>query len=111
MVSGLANFVPIDEMQNRFVAVLCNLKPAKMRGIESKGMVLCTSKLVKFIVNIIIIIKSNCWILLYFFNYSEDHSVVEPLVIPEGCAPGDRIFVEGNQGTPDEQLNPKKKVK
>lgn len=44
VVSGLANFVPIEQMQNRLVAVLCNLKPAKMRGVESKGMVLCTSK-------------------------------------------------------------------
>lgn len=44
VVSGLAKFVPIDEMLNRAVVVLCNLKPAKMRGIESKGMVLCTSK-------------------------------------------------------------------
>lgn len=44
VVSGLANFVPIDEMLNRLVVVLCNLKPAKMRGVESKGMVLCTSK-------------------------------------------------------------------
>lgn len=30
-------------MQNRLVVVLCNLKPAKMRGIESTGMVLCAS--------------------------------------------------------------------
>lgn len=44
VVSGLANFVPLEKMQNRFVAVLCNLKPAKMRGVESKGMVLCASK-------------------------------------------------------------------
>lgn len=43
IVSGLAKYVPIEEMQNRFVAVLCNLKPAKMRGVESQGMVLCTS--------------------------------------------------------------------
>lgn len=44
VVSGLANFVPVEQMQDRLVAVLCNLKPAKMRGVESKGMVLCTSK-------------------------------------------------------------------
>lgn len=44
VVSGLAKFVPIEEMLNRSVVVLCNLKPAKMRGVESKGMVLCTSK-------------------------------------------------------------------
>jgi len=36
-------FVPIEEMQDRSVVVLCNLKPAKMRGIESSGMVLCAS--------------------------------------------------------------------
>lgn len=30
-------------MQDRLVVVLCNLKPAKMRGIESSGMVLCAS--------------------------------------------------------------------
>ncbi|KAJ8972278.1 hypothetical protein NQ314_000236 [Rhamnusium bicolor] len=43
IVSGLVNFIPIEEMQNRMVVVLCNLKPAKMRGVESQGMVLCAS--------------------------------------------------------------------
>lgn len=43
IVSGLAKYVPIEQMENRFVAVLCNLKPAKMRGVESQGMVLCAS--------------------------------------------------------------------
>lgn len=43
IISGLVNFIPIEEMQNRMVVVLCNLKPAKMRGIESHGMVLCAS--------------------------------------------------------------------
>lgn len=44
IVSGLVNFVPIEKMQNRLVVVLCNLKPAKMRGVESHGMVLCASR-------------------------------------------------------------------
>lgn len=44
IVSGLVNFVPESEMLNRMVVVLCNLKPAKMRGIESAGMVLCASR-------------------------------------------------------------------
>lgn len=44
VVSGLAKFVPLEELQGRHVAVLCNLKPAKMRGVESQGMLLCTSK-------------------------------------------------------------------
>lgn len=43
IVSGLVNFIPIEEMKDRMVVVLCNLKPAKMRGIESQGMVLCAS--------------------------------------------------------------------
>ncbi|XP_026750019.1 tyrosine--tRNA ligase, cytoplasmic [Galleria mellonella] len=85
IVSGLVNFVPIEEMQNRDVVVLCNLKPAKMRGIESKGMVLCASV--------------------------DEPRQVEPLLAPEGSKPGDRIVVEGYEtGEPDDVLNPKKKV-
>ena len=29
---------------------------------------------------------------------------------PEGSAPGDRVCVQGYEGEPDEQLNPKKKI-
>jgi len=43
IVSGLVNFVPLDEMKNRLVIVLANLKPANLRGISSHGMVLCAS--------------------------------------------------------------------
>ena len=85
IVSGLVNFVPIEEMKNRMVVVLCNLKPAKLKGVESKGMVLCASR--------------------------DDPKEVEPLSVPEGCQPGDKCLIEGYEtGTPDEQLNPKKKV-
>jgi len=85
IVSGLVNFIPIEEMQNRMVVVLCNLKPAKMRGIESKGMVLCASV--------------------------DDPKQVEALIPPEGSVPGERVFVENYEsGTPDDVLNPKKKV-
>lgn len=85
VVSGLVNYVPIEEMQNRDVVVLCNLKPAKMRGVESKGMVLCAS--------------------------IDEPKQVEPLLPPEGSKAGDRIVVEGYEtGNPDEVLNPKKKV-
>ncbi|VVC88177.1 tyrosine--tRNA ligase, cytoplasmic [Leptidea sinapis] len=85
IVSGLVNFVPIEEMQNRDVVVLCNLKAAKMRGIESKGMVLCAS--------------------------IDDPKQVEPLLPPKDSQPGERIVIEGYEtGDPDEVLNPKKKV-
>ncbi|XP_041980399.1 tyrosine--tRNA ligase, cytoplasmic [Aricia agestis] len=85
VVSGLVNFVPIEEMQDRDVVVLCNLKPAKMRGVESKGMVLCAS--------------------------IDEPKQVEPLLAPEGSKPGDRVVIEGYEtGEPDDVLNPKKKV-
>ena len=33
VVSGLAACVPLEELQDRLVAVVCNLKPANMRGV------------------------------------------------------------------------------
>jgi len=69
-------------MENRMVVLLCNLKPAKMRGVTSEAMVLCASTPEK----------------------------VEILSPPEGSVPGDRIAVEGYEGTPDPVLNPKKKI-
>jgi hypothetical protein len=39
IVSGLVKFVPEEQMQGRKVLVLANLKPAKLRGILSSGMV------------------------------------------------------------------------
>uniref|UniRef100_A0A0A9W919 Tyrosine--tRNA ligase n=1 Tax=Lygus hesperus TaxID=30085 RepID=A0A0A9W919_LYGHE len=87
IVSGLVNYVPIDQMLNRNVVVLCNLKPAKMRGIESCGMVLCASE------------------------ETEQAKVVEPLDPPADSTPGDKVFTENYEGgQPDEVLNPKKKV-
>ena len=37
IVSGLVKHVPIEEMQNRIASFMCNLKPAKMRGVTSEG--------------------------------------------------------------------------
>jgi len=85
IVSGLVDFVPEDKMKDRMVVVLCNLKPAKMRGVESNGMVLCGSR--------------------------EDPREVEPIAPPVGSQPGDKVFVESYEtGQPDDVLNPKKKV-
>lgn len=33
VVSGLVKFVPIEQMQNRMVVILCNLKPGKLNKI------------------------------------------------------------------------------
>jgi len=85
VVSGLVGLYPQEKLQDRLGVFLCNLKPVKMRGIMSTAMLMCASV--------------------------DEPRAVEPLDPPEGSAPGDRVFFEGNEtGAPDEQLNPKKKV-
>ncbi|KAK2149590.1 hypothetical protein LSH36_445g00012 [Paralvinella palmiformis] len=85
VVSGLAGLVPMDKLQDRLGVFLCNLKPAKMRGILSSAMLMCASV--------------------------EEPRAVQPLDPPEASEVGDKVFVEGYaNGTPDEKLNPKKKV-
>jgi len=41
IVSGIAKFYTPEEMVGKNVIVVYNLKPAKLRGIESQGMLLC----------------------------------------------------------------------
>lgn len=82
VISGLVKHVPIEEMRNKLVVVLCNLKPVKMRGILSEAMVMCASTPDK----------------------------VELLQPPENVKPGDRVVFDQFPGEPDAQLNPKKKV-
>lgn len=82
VVSGLVNHVPLEQMQNRMVVLLCNLKPAKMRGVLSQAMVMCASSPER----------------------------VEILAPPAGSAPGDRITFDTFPGEPDKELNPKKKI-
>ncbi|XP_064240104.1 aminoacyl tRNA synthase complex-interacting multifunctional protein 1 isoform X2 [Aotus nancymaae] len=82
VVSGLVNHVPLEQMQNRMVVLLCNLKPAKMRGVLSQAMVMCASSPEK----------------------------VEILAPPNGSVPGDRITFAAFPGMPDKELNPKKKI-
>lgn len=48
VVSGLAGLVPMEELLDRLGVFMCNLKPVKMRGIESKGMLMCASVYVFF---------------------------------------------------------------
>lgn len=42
--SGLVKYIPLEEMQNRAVVCVCNLKEVKMRGIMSQAMVLAASE-------------------------------------------------------------------
>lgn len=80
--SGLVKYIPLEDMQERFVVVVANLKPVSMRGIKSSAMVLCAS----------------------------NADTVEFVNPPAGSKPGDKIFFEGYNAVPEKQLNPKKKV-
>jgi len=85
VVSGLAGLFPMEQLDGRKGVFLCNLKPVKMRGIESSAMLMCAS--------------------------SDDPRAVEPLDPPSSSVVGERVVVEGfESGSPDAQLNPKKKV-
>lgn len=81
--SGLVKHFPLEAMQERYVVVVCNLKPVNMRSIKSTAMVLCGS--------------------------DEEHvEFVEP---PAGSKAGDKVFFEGfGSEEPLKQLNPKKKI-
>lgn len=83
VVSGLAKFCSPEQLTNRLVVLVTNMKPSKLRDVTSEGMVLCAS--------------------------NEDHSVVEPLIAPEGAKVGECISFSGHDGKPEDVLNPKKK--
>ncbi|XP_063738847.1 aminoacyl tRNA synthase complex-interacting multifunctional protein 1-like isoform X1 [Eleginops maclovinus] len=69
-------------MQNRMAVVLCNLKPAKRRGVLSQAAVLCAR--------------------------SPDRSeILDP---PRRAAPGAKVTAQGFPGEPDTELTPRQKV-
>ncbi|CAF1093357.1 unnamed protein product [Adineta steineri] len=75
--SGLVKHMQTTDLDQKLVIVLCNLKPAKMRGIMSEGMVMCASTADK----------------------------VEFLEPPSDSKPGDRIECEGYDcKSPDAQI-------
>ncbi|CCM01871.1 uncharacterized protein FIBRA_03942 [Fibroporia radiculosa] len=89
VVSGLVNYIPIEEMRDRLLVGVCNLKPASMRGVKSFAMVLCaTSK-------------------------DGKEGGIELIRPPPDSKPGDKVYFEGpdfEDATPLSQLNPKKKI-
>ncbi|KIV87295.1 hypothetical protein PV11_02850 [Exophiala sideris] len=94
--SGLNGLVPLEEMQNRKVVVVANLKPVNMRSIKSAAMVLAASPPAE--------------------EGADPHAadrVVELVNPPEGAEAGDPVFFEGwsyGEGKgPEKVLNPKKK--
>ena len=41
VASGIAKYYKPEEMVGRTVVLVCNLKPVKLRGVLSEGMILC----------------------------------------------------------------------
>lgn len=89
VVSGLVNYIPIEEMRDKYLVCICNLKPANMRGVKSFAMVLAaTSK-------------------------DGKDGGVELIQPPPGSKPGERVYFEGpdyENAQPLAQMNPKKKI-
>ncbi|KAK5583658.1 hypothetical protein RB653_005256 [Dictyostelium firmibasis] len=80
IVSGLVKFIPLDQMLNRKVLVLCNLKPANLKSIKSFGMVLCAS--------------------------NSDHTHVEFVEPPADATIGERVVFDKFPGDFDKVLKP-----
>ncbi|XP_072380254.1 aminoacyl tRNA synthase complex-interacting multifunctional protein 1 [Diabrotica undecimpunctata] len=80
--SGLVKHIPMEELRDKTVVALCNLKPVKMRGITSEAMVMCASS----------------------------EAGVETLIPPANSGPGDLVTCEGYTRQPDSVMNPKKKI-
>ncbi len=76
-----------EDFKGARVLVICNLKPRKIQGVESDGMVLCCS--------------------------NDDHTAVHLITAPPTTAPGTRVQSAGRpalDAPKPEVLNPKKKI-
>ncbi|XP_055316921.1 aminoacyl tRNA synthase complex-interacting multifunctional protein 1-like [Sitodiplosis mosellana] len=82
VVAGLAKFLTVDELIGRNVVVLCNLKPSKLRGHLSEGMIMCA--------------KSG-----------DKMEVLEP---PANAKPGDLVYCESYERTIPDGGRDKKKL-
>ncbi len=74
IVSGLVKYCSAEELTGRRVLVLCNLKPRAMRGVESRGMLLCAS--------------------------NEEHTDVDPLLPPPDAPLGELVTFDGHRPAP-----------
>lgn len=84
VVSGLVGHVTLEELQNRLALFVVNLKPAVMFKVKSQGMILVSK------------------------NSNNSADMLEPVKVPEGAKPGERLLLEGfGEEQADVQLNPK----
>jgi aminoacyl tRNA synthase complex-interacting multifunctional protein 1 len=79
IVSGLVKYCSKEELLDRSVVVLCNLKPRSLKGVMSHGMLLCAS--------------------------DAEHTVVDPVMPPLETSVGERILFDGYLSDPTEPSN------
>lgn len=79
IVSGLVRHVPKDYLEGRAVIVVGNMKPSKLRGVISEGMLLCAMEM----------------------DVDGQVTKVGLLEPAEGSQPGDKVTFEGytDEGT------------
>lgn len=83
IASGLVQHMPMEELENRKVIVVTNLKPRPLVGFKSHGMVLCAT--------------------------SSDKSKVVLLEPPTDAKVGERVAFPGHEGDPASPKNMQKK--
>lgn len=82
IVAGIAQYLPAEELKDRLVVVLCNLKASKLRGHLSEGMIMC----------------------------AKGTDAMEPIIPPEGAKPGDLVHCENYERTPVETPRSRQKL-
>lgn len=82
IVAGLTKYLTVDELIGRNVIILCNLKPSKLRGHLSEGMIMCAKN-------------------------ADSMEVLEP---PANAKPGDLVYCESYDRTPVEGGRDKKRL-
>lgn len=89
VVAGLAGKIPIDKLVGRKVVAVTNLKPAKMRGVESTAMLLASSN-----------------------GVEGNDEIVELLNVPSDVPNGELLFIEGKgPSEPDAMMKSKGAMK
>lgn len=82
IVAGLTKYLSVDDLIGRNVIILCNLKPSKLRGHLSEGMIMCAKN-------------------------ADTTEVLEP---PKNAKPGDLVYCESYDRTPAEGGRDKKRL-
>ncbi|XP_043088488.1 aminoacyl tRNA synthase complex-interacting multifunctional protein 1 isoform X2 [Puntigrus tetrazona] len=82
VVSELTNHSLPEQLVGCLVVVLCNVRPVKVRGVQSQARLLCA--------------------------VSQER--MEPLTPPTAAQPGDRVTFQSYPGEPERELNPKQRI-